>query len=168
MRYEKYNRVDNDLQIHEKFRNYQLSDDWFPLKTQYLIESDKYYCFPRISHCVNFGDAGTHFTRKTNFFQTELAIKLTETKFVEFKNCIAVYDSFYELIPQKIKKISPWLSDYDVTLDLNDTKDLSKIKTEYVISPTKSKNYKRGFALEMRPPRVKYCLRDTRRPLLFI
>ena len=149
--YDHYAGVNHTLQMHHTFKNYKLTDDWFPIKTQYLIETGKYYCFPRAAHCVNFGDAGTHFKNKTEFFQTELALRFGSLRFKSFEECLAVYDSFYELLPSRLKAIANHLTDIDITLDLNGTKDLSLVSSEYVITPIKPLQYLKSYALEMRP-----------------
>ncbi len=140
-----------DLLIHELFRNYKLRDDWFPIKTQYLIETNKYYCFPRVAHCVNFGDVGVHFRKTTNFFQTELSVGEVIPDLIPFDESLAVYDSFYELLPKKLNLRTSHLKTYDFELDLNGTKDLSRIKSEYVITSVKPEQYELSYGLEMRP-----------------
>ncbi len=149
--YRQRDEMSNDLLIHEDFRNYKLSDDWFPLKTQYLIENHKYYCFPRKSHCINFGDAGTHFEKKTNFFQTELAMGHVNYTFKSLDEALAVYDSFYELIPDRLKRMCEELKTYDFELDLNGTKDPKKVRAEYILTSRKTQASKKSYGLEMRP-----------------
>ncbi|MEO9965940.1 MAG: hypothetical protein ABJF11_09140 [Reichenbachiella sp.] len=141
----------DDLLIHEMFRNYTLQDDWFPIKTQYLIENKKYYAFPRVAHCVNFGDVGVHFQKTTNFFQTELSMASQLPQLIPFEESLAVYDSFYELIPDRLKRLCPHFEHLDFELDLNGTKELSKIKSDYIISSVRPDEYERSFGLEMRP-----------------
>lgn len=143
--------ISDDLQIHEMFRNYKLRDDWFPIKTQYLIETNKYYCFPRTAHCVNFGDAGVHFQETTNFFQTELSVGDVTYNLMPFDRSLAVYDSFYELLPEKLNQLTSHLKTYDFEMDLNGTKDLSKVKAEYVITSVKPNQYEISYGFEMRP-----------------
>ena len=143
--------MSEDLLIHDLFRNYKLKDEWFPMKTQYLIETNKHYCFPRVAHCVNFGDIGVHFKKTTNFFQTELSLSNQKPSLLPFTECLAVYDSFYELKPEKLKQLVPHLKKYDIELDLNGSKDLSKIKSEYVITAVKPNKYEASYGLEMRP-----------------
>jgi hypothetical protein len=147
-----------DLMIHETFRHFS-DDEWFPIKTQYLIETDKYYCFPRISHCVNFGDTGTHFKTKTDFFQTELALNLGAVNMLPFDESVAVYDSFYEIIPDRFKRLALQLAGFDLTIDLNGQKPLSLIKTDYLLTIRRSNKPIQQFALEMRPPELNIIYR---------
>lgn len=149
--YDNYSGINHDLQMHAAFKNFKLADEWFAVKTQYLIETGKYYCFPRTAQCVNFGDAGTHFKNKTNFFQTELALQFKRTFFMHFDDCMAVYDSFYEILPSKLKALTPHLAQIDVETDLHGTKDISKVTAEYILTPVKPRTYIKKYAHEMRP-----------------
>lgn len=149
--YNNYKGVNHTLQMHPVFKNYQLTDDWFPVKTQYLIETGNYYCFPRVAQCVNFGDKGTHFKNKTDFFQTELALHFADSKFKGFADSLAVYDSFFELLPSRFKVLASELMDIDFEADLNATKDISLVTSEYLITPVKPVKYLRKYALDMRP-----------------
>ncbi len=151
--YKQRKDIPPDLMIHDAFRNFP-NDDWFPIKTQYLIENGKYYAFPRISHCVNFGDAGTHFITKTNFFQTELAMGLGNQTFNLFDKCLAVYDSFYELDPDRLKQLAPELKDIELTVDFNGSKKLTLIKSRFILTSRTSTKPIQQYALEMRPPEL--------------
>lgn len=143
--------IPSDLMIHDYFRNFP-NDDWFPIKTQYLIETNRYYCFPRISHCINFGDKGTHFKKKTDFFQANLAMASTNRfSFIPFQNCLSVYDSFHEILPDRLKRMVPDLATYDFTVDLNGLKKISHIKTPLLLTNRKVLSSLRSFGLEMRP-----------------
>lgn len=149
--YDHKTSIEDDLLIHDLFRNFKLQDEWFPIKTQYLIETNKYYCFPRTAHCVNFGDVGVHFQKTTNFFQTELSVGEVIPNMIPFKESLAVYDSFYELLPEKLITLTPHLKAYDFELDLNGTKDVAKIKSQYIITSVKPNQYELSYGLEMRP-----------------
>lgn len=149
--YNGYKGIDDGLQLHHSFKNYQLKDDWFPVKTQYLVATGKYYCFPRSAQCVNFGDAGTHFASSTNFFQTELALDTGHNRFRPLADCLALYDSFFELQPTSIRRIAPHLADLAFETDLHGTKDWSLIKAPYAIIPFEHRKYLQSFGCEMRP-----------------
>ncbi len=139
--------------IHESFKHFQ-KDEWFPLKTQYLAETGKYYCFPRVAHCINFGEKGTHFSRKTNFFQTELALGHPGNPLKPLKECLAFYDSYYELEPGRLKQLAPQLSSFDITADLNGLKKPEDIPTKHVITCRKPQKSILKWGLEMRPPEL--------------
>lgn len=149
----KNKKLPETLAVHESFRHFQ-KDEWFPLKTQYLAETGKYYCFPRVAHCINFGEKGTHFPRKTNFFQTELAIGTTSSQMKPFEECLAFYDSYYELDPFKLKQLAPHLLAFDFTVDLNGLKLPETISTQHVITSKKPQKSILKWGLEMKPPEL--------------
>ncbi len=140
-----------DLLMHDSMINFHLEDDWFPLKSRYLVETGRFYCFPREAQVVNFGDAGTHFANKTDFFMTEASLDSISAVFKPFEKCLAVYDSFFEILPDRLNVFCPHLRGKDVEIDLNGTKDLSRIQKEYLISPKQCKSPISQYALEMRP-----------------
>ena len=45
--------------MHELFQTFPATD-WFPLKTKFLVQTNRFYVFPRESLSTNFGDSGTH------------------------------------------------------------------------------------------------------------
>ncbi len=153
--------LDSDVFMHESMINFKLSDDWFPIKTRYLVETARFYCFPREAHVVNFGDAGTHFLQKTNFFMTELALEVGTAGFKPFSESLAVYDSFFELLPDRVKRLNTELASYDFEMDLNGLKDLAKIKSKFLISSRSSSVPILKFALEMRPQEMSILYNRT-------
>lgn len=128
------------------------NDDWFPMKSKYLVENNKYYCFSRNSYTVNFGDAGTNFENSTNFFQTHLSLKWIDKEFIKFSDSDAVYDDFFELKIEKVKNLIPSLRGVDFELDLNALKEPQNYKTEYWLSPFKTDKVEKSYSLEMYPP----------------
>lgn len=146
--------LSGDLMIHDMFRNYKLDEDWFPLKTRYLIETERYYCFPRSAHCVNFGDEGVHFSKSTNFFQTELCLSIGVPFYKSFDESLAVYDSFYELLPSRIFKLAPDSKLQNAEIDINGTKNLNYTRKDYVLTSKPVKSFEQSFGLEMRPPEL--------------
>ncbi|RMG33004.1 MAG: hypothetical protein D6732_12580 [Methanobacteriota archaeon] len=81
------------------FRNFP-SDEWFPTMTQFLLEKDKFFAFPRISFAVNFGEPGRHFRKPTEMFQSPLAHFRHEFRFKKFHDSRSVYDVHQELLPK--------------------------------------------------------------------
>ncbi|WP_258104622.1 hypothetical protein [Marinoscillum sp. MHG1-6] len=143
--------VGDDVMMHDLFRDYKLSDDWFPLKVQYLIETNRFYCFPRVSYCTNFGDLGTHFSQNTLFFQSELTLGPTDSNFWPRDKSIAVYDSHFELVPEVWKQLFSEYGKYDFEPDLNGTKNLKRTRKNYVLTSRPATKSIRSYGLEMHP-----------------
>jgi len=119
--------------LHEMFSRFP-ADDWFPLQAKYLVETNKYYVFPRQSLSTNFGDAGTHFGRRSDFFQTPLQYQRTQYRLPSLDESLAVYDSFFELLPDRLNRLTNRLSGYQYTVDLNGGKSRAKFRAEYALT----------------------------------
>lgn len=73
---------------------------WLKYFIKYLIETDKYFFYPRISLTSNFSDIGTHVLVKENsVYQVPLSNKRVRSfVFSTLDESGAVYDAFYESV----------------------------------------------------------------------
>lgn len=126
--------------------------DWFPAAMRYLVETNRYFAFPRESHCVNFGLAGTHFDQETRMFQLRLALGNRQLALPTIDQSLAVYDSFYELETKKAATLLENRLAMPVTLDLNGTKQLTQIEHPHVLTIRPSRHPIQQWGLQMRPP----------------
>lgn len=140
-----------DDPIHELFLAFD-EDEWFPLKIKYLVDTDRYYVFPRESFTTNFGDAGTHFASKTDFFQVPLQCMRNRFRLRSLDDACAVYDSFFEIRPDRLDRLTDTLSGYDYAVDLNGTKRKAHIGADHVLTTQPCRTPARSFGLSMRPP----------------
>ncbi len=60
-----------NVPLHEAWSRFD-REDWFPLLARFVITTDRYFVFPRVSHTTGWGDAGTHFAQASRFFQVPL------------------------------------------------------------------------------------------------
>ncbi len=136
------------------FRSFPL-DEYFPIMTLYLIESQKYFVFPRISYSVNFGDIGRHFNKTTSLFQFPLAHKRNSFSFGKFSTSISVYDVYQELLPEIFKKENPMLKDFEFIVDINGGRSVSELDNipdeTYLLTTKPCKNKVNGFSNQMKP-----------------
>jgi len=128
------------------------ADDHFPILTKYLVSTARFYVFPRISLTTGFGDAGTHFSKRSSYFQVPLQRGRKSFTLPELNDSNAVYDSFMEVLPIRLKRLAPALKEYDFCMDLNATKKAHHITTEHVITTRVCRAPERTFALAMHPP----------------
>lgn len=126
--------------------------DWFPLKTRYLVETGRFYAFPRESLTVNFGEMGTHFSEPTSFFQVPLQERKSTWYFQPFDDCTAVYDSWQELLPGRAKRLVPELGQFDFVTDFYGQRDKTAVPAEYVLTTQPSARPHKSWGLVMRPP----------------
>lgn len=131
--------------LHEMFLNFD-TDDWFPMRTKYLVETDRYYVFPRQSLSTGMGDAGTHFPKSSAFFQVPLLRSKDCFMFKSMEESISVYDSFFEILPDRLDRQVDWFKGMNYAVDLNGTKSRHNIQADFVLTsrPGKSPLYSFG------------------------
>ncbi len=127
-------------------------DEWFPTMTQYLLETSKYFVFPRIAFAVNFGEPGKHFKKPTQIFQTPLAHNRDQFRFNKFTDSGSIYDVFQDLIPALVAKDLGISDPKGLTVDINGAKSLQFLNlTEEILTTKPVSNRKLGFGSLMRP-----------------
>lgn len=125
--------------LHEAWSRFD-REDWFPLLAKYVITMDRYFVFPRASHTTGWGDAGTHFAQASRFFQVPLQRGKTRYDFKTLDEAEAVYDSFFELQPDRLNRLTDQLRGYDYTLDLYATKSCANLHAAYVLTSRGCRN----------------------------
>lgn len=136
--------------LHEAWLSFG-GEEWFPERVKYLVDTGRFYVFPRASLTTGFGDAGTHFAAPSRFFQTPL---LTETPGFRFKpldESPAVYDSFYEILPDRLKRLAPHLPTTDIEVDLNATKSERNLRRDLVLTARRSRKPLATYGLALWP-----------------
>jgi glycosyltransferase involved in cell wall biosynthesis len=124
---------------------------WKKFYYYYLLDTEKYFVYPRCSLTSNFSDPGTHMMRKKHIFQRPLQYQRMNYKFTNVGDSYAVYDGFYELLPEKLNMLCPLLSQYDYEMDIYGTKPLDKVRKHYLISTRKSSQPLQSWDQCMKP-----------------
>ncbi len=119
--------------MHESFQHFPKTD-WFPFKTKFLVQTNRTYVFPRESLTTNFGDAGTHFARPTPFFQVPLQTFRCRFRLRPYAQAVAVYDSFQEMLPNRLNRLTEQFMAYDYAIDLYGTKSAANCQAEYLLT----------------------------------
>jgi len=125
--------------LHEAWSHFD-REDWFPLLARFVITTERYFIFPRVSHATGWGDAGTHFAQASRFFQVPLQRGKQIYDFKTLDEADAVYDSFFELRPDRLNRLTDELCGYDYTLDLYGTKSRTNLRAEYVLTSRSCRN----------------------------
>lgn len=128
---------------------------WLKFFIKYLVVKNKYFVYPNKSFTTNFSDSGTHNKSKNTDFQVPLFVgEMSSIRFQEIDKSINVYDVFFELMPNILKRLHKDYQDRDVTIDLYGMKPLDRVKSKYLLSSKKlkdaSNNYM-GYSLQMKP-----------------
>ena len=131
---------------HPRWKN-----DFFPDTMLYLQDTDRFFVFPRASHTTQFGDPGTHFDHRTQVYQVPLQHHPAPYRFTTLSESQAVYDSFLEILPDRL---APALPGYSFDVDLNGTKPRTALKKPFTLTIRPVRNAAAAFGLEMRPPEL--------------
>jgi hypothetical protein len=123
---------------------------WKKMFISYLIDQDKYFVYPQKSFTTNFEDPGTNATTK-DLYQVELSGADKSLNFQQFKNSKAVYDEYFELTTASLKHHAAKLREYDFEVDLYGRKNLSTIKSQYLLTTRSGLSSVMQFSTKMRP-----------------
>lgn len=107
---------------------------WLKYFIWHLVEFEKYFLYPRQSHTTNNADAGTHAHHRTSTWQVPVAFKTGDLRFSTVTQSHSVYDSFFELLPDRFKTVAPRLKDYEFDVDLFGTKPLTQLKKPFTLT----------------------------------
>lgn len=130
---------------------------WKKYFNAYLVSENKFFVYPRISLTTNFCEPGTH-NAIENTFQVPLSMGPYDFKFSTLEESIALYDSYCELLPEKLKLLAPELQHYDFEVDLYGLKELELVNSEFILTskthPLINEEDTQGlasFGLKMKP-----------------
>lgn len=127
------NQKKNPNPFHESWSRFP-PDDWFPEFARYLVATNRYFVFPRASLTTGAGDAGVHFARTSIFFQVPLQEEKTIYCPKLLDDSIAVYDSFFEILPSRLNRLLDAFQSYVYCVDLYSSRTRANIRTEFVLS----------------------------------
>ncbi len=136
--------------LHEVWSTFD-TEEYFPVLVRYLTAGNHVLVFPRTSLTTGFGDMGTHFARRVDYFQVPLQHRQTDFRFLPLEEALAIYDSFMELIPASFKRLVPGLRAYDFDVDLNASKRPELLQASHVLTTRTVRSAVQTFALAMRP-----------------
>lgn len=122
---------------------------WKKICYHYLISTNRYFVNPCISLTTNFGDRGQHHENNMMVWQTPLLLKTKKFMFSQIGDSISIYDAFFELDSKVFNKLTH--INLPITIDINGSKSLSQIDTEYLISSKKCKDPIRKYAHNLYP-----------------
>ncbi len=124
---------------------------WLKYCIWYLAETNKYFLYPYISHSTNHSDSGTHIGKVSTVWQVPLSFSKKQFAFSSLDESLSRYDSFFEIAPEKLKRISPPLAEYDFDVDLFGTKTLEQLQRPYVLTSKNTTAPILEFALTRKP-----------------
>ena len=126
-------------------------DKWKKYFIRYMVENNKYFVFPRISLTTNCGDAGAHHNKNTGLHHVPILLGEKKFKFTDLNSSFAVYDVYFELLPEKVKKLNQELNRFNLAVDLYGTKDHKKIDADYILTTQKVLNANIYYKFSFKP-----------------
>jgi hypothetical protein len=136
--------------IHDSFAAFPPSD-WLASKADYLAESGRFYVYPRESLTTNFGERGTHIARSTAAFQVEMRLGPRELCLPALDEAAAVYDGFFELLPDRLNRLTDALAGWTYDVDLFASKSARHLRAPYVLTSRRGRHPLRTFGRDRLP-----------------
>ncbi len=142
-----------DSQLHDSFLRFG-PEEWFPTMAKFVVETGRYVLYPRVSLTSGAGDAGVHFDTPSRFFQTPLEGSEKNYHFQLLEQSNAVYDSFFEILPSRLSRLTDAFNGYEYDIDLYATKSPRHLHADHVLTSRKSRAPKISFGKSMWPMEV--------------
>jgi hypothetical protein len=136
--------------LHPAFLAFR-EDEWLPAMAAYLAQEQRYFCFPRAALTTGWGDAGVHFDRRTDWLLAPVQLQGGEYRLPAVDDSLAVYDSFFELTPQRLRQLAPSLPGVDFDVDLNATRLRGNLQHEHVLTTRPARRAMARFGLRLQP-----------------
>jgi hypothetical protein len=134
----------------EKIKNWG-KQSWKRLFALYLLAENKFIVYPRVSYTTNFGDEGTHHKISSTHLQVPLQLGSKPMHYKPFHTALAVYDSFLEILPDRLNRMAPFLQVYEIETDLNGCKPIHGFKSTFVLSCRNSSDPIMSFGCRLKP-----------------
>lgn len=133
------------------------SHSWKKHFIHYLISTDSYFVFPRLSLTTNFGEPGTNADQK-NVFQVSLQLSFHDYLFCSFADSQAIYDAWFEILPQCLNLHNQLLKTYTYQVDLYGTKQIEQLNAPHVLTSKTGITPLLSFSSELFPPELNVAL----------
>lgn len=143
--------IDQEAPLPEDILNKWSERSWKKYFIWYMILEKKYFVVPRVSLTTNFADIGSHLKIKTNNYQVSLIMNKKQYNFSQINESKAIYDSHYEMEPACLKFYNKSLENFNFECDFSGTKNLKKVKSDYLITIRNSLKSVVSYKLELLP-----------------
>ncbi|MFW5700074.1 MAG: hypothetical protein ACOCWM_00155 [Cyclobacteriaceae bacterium] len=124
---------------------------WKKFFIAFLIETNRYFVYPRYSLTTNFDDVGTNRGMSTFEVQSVLLIAERRFSFKSFRDSESVYDAHFEMQPETLKHYNGKLKDYNFSVDLYGHKNIDRINEDFILTTKKCTSPVYSFARSLKP-----------------
>lgn len=133
-------------------KKYWSDQSWVKYYLKYLVTHGLYYLYPRTSFSTTFSDAGAHHREANTKYQVAMQLAAdVAPRWVDFDDSFCVYDAFFELLPDRLNRLTSALVAYDYIVDLNATKEPHLYTEEYVLTTRPVQHSIASYAYQLRP-----------------
>ncbi|WP_426032636.1 hypothetical protein [Caulobacter sp. DWP3-1-3b2] len=109
---------------------------WKKCYIKYLVETGRYFVYPRASLSTNTARSGAHTKRVVSIYQTPLDLaRARQWRLARLDASLAVYDVFYEPTREALAHSRPELAGLDFDVDLMGTKPANALSKPFLLSP---------------------------------
>ncbi len=124
---------------------------WKKYYIKYLTVTDRFFVYPNVALSTNTAKPGTHTKRPVNLYQVPLDMGPRAWNLRRLDESAALYDVFYELRPEGLRHLCPWLEGVDFDIDLMGLKPAAALRSPHLISTRECQRPQHQWALEMIP-----------------
>ncbi|MDG1332090.1 MAG: hypothetical protein P8P74_07160 [Crocinitomicaceae bacterium] len=125
------------------------NNSWKKLFISYLMDTDRYFVFPNTSYSTNFEEEGTH-ASKLGLFQVPIQAGLSQPRLKKWNESNSIYDVYFELKSECLKRTNPYFKEYDFEVDLYGNRRLD-FSAEYILTSRRGTNPLKAYGSEMKP-----------------
>jgi hypothetical protein len=143
------------LPMHPAFQRFP-PDEWFPRLAEYVAASERYFCYPRSSLSTGWGDEGAHFDQASSWFQTPLKAAGGSFRLSNPEEALAVYDSYFEILPERLRRLGAGSNDGEFEVDLYATKAPGVARHSLILTSRPARRALRTYGLRMYPPELNF------------
>lgn len=113
-------------------------NSWKRSFVAYLIAVNRFFLYPRQSLATHFGDAGAHQVLSGSD-QSPLDFPTRNWNFRPLAESRAVYDAWFEMLPDRLGQLNPKLKEYPLTVDLYGAKEAHEVPTKWMVTAREMK-----------------------------
>lgn len=124
---------------------------WKKYFVAYLVYENKFFVYSRTALATTFATVGTHVKNVTMEYQVPLLLQRKQFHFSPLEKSLSVYDVFYELLPNRLKKLNCDLEELDFECDFYGVKALENIESKYLISIRKCEKPIKSYSIHQLP-----------------
>ncbi|MCB0836164.1 MAG: glycosyltransferase [Bacteroidetes bacterium] len=124
---------------------------WLKYYIKYAVEHNYFFVYPRISLSTNFGEYGVHFQKQIDTYQVPTLVGRKDFHFIPLEESLSVYDTYFEILPDRLNRLVPEFRNYDYIVNLYGRKNPADFEEKYVLSRTPSNEPIFSFGMKMRP-----------------